>query len=254
VYIVETHRRCLTNGRRTRRHQRCRSLEGGPTFARPATDGRRRDAGLPDGRSSPRGRPVGTGPGRGRGQRARRAYQGRRRRAGSRYEETRRGRSKRKAPEEADAETRTSETELRPAVTPIRRRNWTRRDRSRARTEAPRGNRSSTSRTTTRRSASRRRGARPRGGLSSSAAASRRKARRRGGIPFAEGVARPHPSGFREVRVHNTDDLEGVDGDTQAVRIASKVGGRKRERDRRRGGGARNPRAEPDLRRSGGQR
>lgn len=38
-----------------------------------------------------------------------------------------------------------------------------------------------------------------------------------------------HPSGFKEVRVHNTDDLEGVDGDTQAVRIASKVGGRKRE-------------------------
>jgi large subunit ribosomal protein L32e len=39
-----------------------------------------------------------------------------------------------------------------------------------------------------------------------------------------------HPSGFEEVRVHNTDDLEGVDGDTQAVRIASSVGGRKRER------------------------
>ncbi|WP_459192244.1 50S ribosomal protein L32e [Halosimplex sp. J119] len=39
-----------------------------------------------------------------------------------------------------------------------------------------------------------------------------------------------HPSGFEEVRVHNLDDLEDVDGDTQAVRIASKVGGRKRER------------------------
>jgi large subunit ribosomal protein L32e len=39
-----------------------------------------------------------------------------------------------------------------------------------------------------------------------------------------------HPSGFEEVRVHNVDDLEDVDGDTQAVRIASKVGGRKRER------------------------
>jgi large subunit ribosomal protein L32e len=38
-----------------------------------------------------------------------------------------------------------------------------------------------------------------------------------------------HPSGFEEVRVHNVDDLEGVDGDTEAVRIASKVGGRKRE-------------------------
>jgi len=39
-----------------------------------------------------------------------------------------------------------------------------------------------------------------------------------------------HPSGFEEVRVHNVDDLDGVDGDTQAVRIASTVGGRKRER------------------------
>ncbi|ERH03680.1 MAG: ribosomal protein L32E [Halorubrum sp. J07HR59] len=38
-----------------------------------------------------------------------------------------------------------------------------------------------------------------------------------------------HPSGFEEVYVHNTDDLDGVDGDTQAVRIASAVGGRKRE-------------------------
>jgi large subunit ribosomal protein L32e len=39
-----------------------------------------------------------------------------------------------------------------------------------------------------------------------------------------------HPSGFEEVRVHNVDDLEGVDGDTEAVRIASAVGARKRER------------------------
>ncbi|WP_129112942.1 50S ribosomal protein L32e [Halegenticoccus tardaugens] len=39
-----------------------------------------------------------------------------------------------------------------------------------------------------------------------------------------------HPSGFEEVRVNNVDDLEGVDADTQAVRIASKVGARKRER------------------------
>jgi large subunit ribosomal protein L32e len=39
-----------------------------------------------------------------------------------------------------------------------------------------------------------------------------------------------HPSGFEEVHVHNTDDLEGVDGAVQAVRIASAVGGRKRER------------------------
>ena len=39
-----------------------------------------------------------------------------------------------------------------------------------------------------------------------------------------------HPSGFEEVRVHNTGDLEGVDPDREAVRIASAVGGRKRER------------------------
>jgi len=39
-----------------------------------------------------------------------------------------------------------------------------------------------------------------------------------------------HPSGFEEVRVHNVDDLEGVDPDTEAVRVASKVGARKRER------------------------
>jgi len=39
-----------------------------------------------------------------------------------------------------------------------------------------------------------------------------------------------HPSGFEEVHVHNVDDLEGVDGDREAVRIASKVGARKRER------------------------
>jgi large subunit ribosomal protein L32e len=39
-----------------------------------------------------------------------------------------------------------------------------------------------------------------------------------------------HPSGFEEVHVHNVDDLEGVDPDTEAVRIASKVGARKRER------------------------
>ncbi|SFR53941.1 50S ribosomal protein L32e [Halogeometricum limi] len=39
-----------------------------------------------------------------------------------------------------------------------------------------------------------------------------------------------HPSGFEEVHVHNVNDLEGVDGDTEAVRIASSVGARKRER------------------------
>jgi large subunit ribosomal protein L32e len=50
------------------------------------------------------------------------------------------------------------------------------------------------------------------------------------GFRSPEAVRGLHPSGFEEVRVHNVDDLEGLDGDRQAVRIASKVGGRKRER------------------------
>jgi len=71
----------------------------------------------------------------------------------------------------------------------------------------------------------------PRGGLSKQ----RRGIKGKGdtvqaGFRSPEAVRGLHPSGFEEVRVHNTDDLEDVDGDTQAVRIASKVGGRKRER------------------------
>jgi len=38
-----------------------------------------------------------------------------------------------------------------------------------------------------------------------------------------------HPSGFEEVYVHTPDELEGVDPDTEAVRIAGSVGARKRE-------------------------
>jgi len=38
-----------------------------------------------------------------------------------------------------------------------------------------------------------------------------------------------HPSGFREVLVHNTKELEGVDAATQAVRISHTVGARKRK-------------------------
>jgi len=49
------------------------------------------------------------------------------------------------------------------------------------------------------------------------------------GFRSPKAVRGRHPSGFEEVRVHNADDLEGVDGDTEAVRIASKVGARKRE-------------------------
>jgi len=72
---------------------------------------------------------------------------------------------------------------------------------------------------------------RPRGGLSKQ----RRGIKGKGdtveaGFRTPTAVRGLHPSGFEEVRVHNVDDLEGVDGDREAVRIASKVGGRKRER------------------------
>ena len=38
-----------------------------------------------------------------------------------------------------------------------------------------------------------------------------------------------HPSGFQEVMVHNTADLDQIDAETQAARVGSSVGGRKRE-------------------------
>ncbi len=50
------------------------------------------------------------------------------------------------------------------------------------------------------------------------------------GYRSPKAVRGKHPSGFEEVRVHNADDLDGVDSDTEAVRIASSVGARKRER------------------------
>jgi large subunit ribosomal protein L32e len=72
---------------------------------------------------------------------------------------------------------------------------------------------------------------RPRGGLSKQ----RRGVKGKGdtveaGFRTPEAVRGRHPSGFEEVHVHNVDDLEGVDGDREAVRIGSTVGGRKRER------------------------
>jgi large subunit ribosomal protein L32e len=71
----------------------------------------------------------------------------------------------------------------------------------------------------------------PRGGLSKQ----RRGIKGKGDV-VAAGFRSPtavrgrHPSGFEEVYVENVEDLEGVDGDTEAVRIASSVGARKRER------------------------
>jgi large subunit ribosomal protein L32e len=72
---------------------------------------------------------------------------------------------------------------------------------------------------------------RPRGGLSKQ----RRGVKGKGdtveaGFRTPKAVRGKHPSGFEEVRVMNVDDLEGVDGDREAVRIGSTVGGRKRER------------------------
>ncbi len=42
-------------------------------------------------------------------------------------------------------------------------------------------------------------------------------------------VREKHPSGYEEVLVHNTGDLKEIDPETQAARIGSTVGGRKRE-------------------------
>lgn len=39
-----------------------------------------------------------------------------------------------------------------------------------------------------------------------------------------------HPSGYREKLAHRPDDVKRLNPETWAVRIASKVGGRKRER------------------------
>jgi len=38
-----------------------------------------------------------------------------------------------------------------------------------------------------------------------------------------------HPSGFKEVMVHNLADLETIDPETEAARVGGSVGGRKRE-------------------------
>ncbi|RJS84304.1 50S ribosomal protein L32e [Candidatus Bathyarchaeota archaeon] len=37
-----------------------------------------------------------------------------------------------------------------------------------------------------------------------------------------------HPSGFKEVLIHNIEELDGVDPETQAIRIAHTVGYRKK--------------------------
>ena len=47
-----------------------------------------------------------------------------------------------------------------------------------------------------------------------------------GKVAAARGL---HPSGFREVMVHNAGDLEIIDPETEAARVGKTVGGRKRE-------------------------
>ena len=47
-----------------------------------------------------------------------------------------------------------------------------------------------------------------------------------GKVATARGL---HPSGFREVMVQNTTDLEVIDPETEAARVGRSVGGRKRE-------------------------
>ncbi|ARS88546.1 50S ribosomal protein L32e [Natrarchaeobaculum aegyptiacum] len=72
---------------------------------------------------------------------------------------------------------------------------------------------------------------RPRGGLSKQRRGIKGKGPKvQAGYRTPETVRGKHPSGFEEVYVENPDDLEGVDGDREAVRIASSVGARKRER------------------------
>jgi len=72
---------------------------------------------------------------------------------------------------------------------------------------------------------------RPRGNLSKQRRGVKGKgAKVESGYRTPTAVRGRHPSGFEEVRVHNVADLEGVDGDHEAARIASTVGGRKRER------------------------
>lgn len=65
---------------------------------------------------------------------------------------------------------------------------------------------------------------------------SRSRLKKKGAAPMPnagyrkpEEVRGKHPSGYDEVLVHNTSDLDELDPETEAARIASKVGGRKRE-------------------------
>jgi large subunit ribosomal protein L32e len=71
----------------------------------------------------------------------------------------------------------------------------------------------------------------PRGGLSKQRRGIKGKGPKvEAGYRTPKAVRGKHPSGFEEVRVENVDDLDGIDGDTEAARIGATVGARKRER------------------------
>ena len=50
------------------------------------------------------------------------------------------------------------------------------------------------------------------------------------GYRTEKAVRGKHPSGYEDVLVHNTDDLDELDPETEAARIGSNVGGKKREK------------------------
>lgn len=65
---------------------------------------------------------------------------------------------------------------------------------------------------------------------------SRSRLKKKGAAPMPEAGFRTnkedrgkHPSGYEEVLVHNTSDLEEIEPSKEAARIGSTVGGRKRE-------------------------
>ncbi|MFO7927261.1 50S ribosomal protein L32e [Natronomonas sp.] len=72
---------------------------------------------------------------------------------------------------------------------------------------------------------------RPRGGLSKQRRGIKGKGPKvEAGYRTPKAIRGRHPSGFEEVRVETPDDVDGIDGDREAIRIGSTVGARKRER------------------------
>ncbi|MDZ7850254.1 MAG: eL32 family ribosomal protein [Halodesulfurarchaeum sp.] len=179
-----------------------------------------------------RGRePVGPGRRRRHRERARRADQGRRRRPRGRRRDRGRGRGARR-PRKPRRRRRTSRRNCARRAWPRRRRTSTTSGHDCSPSDLGRANPPSTSRTTTRKSATPDVLAQPAWRpLEAATRASRARGRQvEAGFRTPTAVRGLHPSGFEEVLVHRPADLEDVDPDREAVRIASAVGGRKRER------------------------